>query len=228
MGTFGPLSSALIVTFIFEGLSGIRKLLRKFTIWRININWYLFCFFSTALIAVAAIGISFALGSRIFIFNDLKKVYLVIPVFLYVFSLSVLGEETGWRGFALPRLQRKYGALVASLGIGVIWGLWHLPLFFIAGNFHQDISFTLFMIQEVALSIVMTWIYNNSRGSLLLVHFFHAASNVTIGLLPVLPSNTGGDMWVLYITVGLLIVLSINIVLSGTLSRQTDKTGEIR
>jgi hypothetical protein len=125
----------------------------------------------------------------------------------------VLGEEIGWRGYALPRLQARYGSLLASLIIGFTWGAWHLPLFWLPGNFHQTIPPTLFLLQSVALAIIYTWLYNQTKGSLLIAHLFHAASNVTLGVLPVLPTDTGGDLTPLWLTVGLLSVFTIVVVI---------------
>jgi len=214
-GTFGPLLSALTVTFGCRGTAGMRKLLSPFRIWRVNPAWYLFCLLSTALVVLTALGIYRAFGGQQLVFKDPRRLYLVLPVFLYVLLFSVLGEETGWRGFALPRLQDRMGPLPASLVLGLIWGLWHLPLFFIPGNFHQHIPPVLFILQDVALSVVFTWLYNGTGGSLLLVHLFHAASNTSLGFLPVLPMDTGGDLRPLSITFGLLALFAVGIILSG-------------
>ena len=130
LGTFGPLIAAVIVSVLQGGTAGFRKLLKPLSIWQVNVVWYIFCIFSTALIVFTAIGIAFAMGTPQLVFNELEKIYLVIPVFLYVLFFSVIGEETGWRGFLLPLLQYRSGALKASIYIGIIWGLWHLPLFF--------------------------------------------------------------------------------------------------
>ena len=224
-GTFGPIIAALLITGFKHGSGGIAELLKPFKIWKVGVFWYLFCLLSTAVLTLSSIWIYLSLDRNELVFNDPTKLYLVIPVFFYVLIFSVLGEETGWRGFALPKLQEKYGALKASLIIGLIWGFWHLPLFFIDGNFHQDIPIWLFILQDVALSVVITWIYNHTRGSLLMVHLFHAASNTTLGVLPVLPMDTGGDLLPLYISFGLLIVLAIFIILSGTLKEQPLKAG---
>ncbi len=225
-GSFGPIAAALGITGMRDGTKGIVKLFQPFLFWKVDIFWYLFSFFSTALLTLSAIGIYiFATGNEL-TFNDPKSIYLVIPVFLYVLLFSVLGEETGWRGFALPGLQDRYGAVKASLIIGCIWGFWHLPLFFVEGNFHQDIPLWLFILQDIALSVVMSWIYNHTGGSLLLIHLFHASSNTTLGILPVLPMDTGGDLMPLYISCGLLLVLSMGIIVTGNLGKPIDYVKE--
>jgi len=213
-GTFCPLASALLLTALIDGCSGIRDLLSRFLIWRVKVGWYLWCFFGSAAVVLAAILIHLAAGGDSPAWNDPAKLYLVIPVFLYVLVFSVLGEETGWRGFALPRLQKRIGALGSSLIIGIGWGVWHLPLFWISGNFHRQIPFSLFLLQDIALAVLMTWLYNATGGSLLLVHLFHAASNTTLGVLPILPIDTGGTLRPLWIAVGFLYMLTLVIVLA--------------
>lgn len=217
IGTFSPIIFAIIITKVIEGNYGIKQLLKPFLIWKFNIVWYIFCIFSTALICFTAIGVSVSFKITDFYFNDLSKIYILIPIFLYVLLTSVIGEETGWRGFAQKRLQIYVSPITASIIIGIIWGFWHLPLFFIPNNFHHFIPFWLFLIQEVALSIVIAWIYNNTKKSLLSVHIFHTASNITLGVLPILPMDTKGNLVPLYITVILLVLFSICLILSKSI-----------
>lgn len=214
VGTFGPTLIALLLTGQSKGWNGLRELLSRLFVWRVSIFWYLFSFLGTIVVVMASIGIHVAMGGAVPQFNDPRQIYLVIPVFTYVLFLSVMGEEIGWRGYVLPRLQERHGALLASLILGVIWGLWHLPLFWMKGNFHSQIPFILFLLQDIALSIVMTWLYNGTGQSLLIVSLFHAASNTTLGVLPILPMDTGGDMRPLWIAVFLLWVVAIIVVMA--------------
>lgn len=215
VGTFGPTLVALLLTGLTMGWNGLRELLSHFLIWRVSISWYLFSFFATALVVMASIGIHVAMGGAVPQFNDPRQMYLVIPVFAYVLFLSVLGEEIGWRGYVLPRLEQKHGALNASLIIGLMWGLWHLPEFWMESNFHRQIPLLLFLLQDIALSIVLTWLYNSTKKSLLIVNLFHAASNTTIGVLPILPMDNGGDLRPLWIAVVLLWVVAAVIILAN-------------
>lgn len=210
LGTFGPTVAALGLTTAAEGKAGLRDIWRRLWLWRVGLGWYVFSLGGTAVIVLIALCLyRLGGGGENLIFNDPSQWYLIIPIFFYVLFFSVCGEETGWRGYALPRLQARYGSLLASLIIGFIWGAWHLPLFWLPGNFHQTIPLTLFLLQSVALAIIYTWLYNHTKGSLLIAHLFHAASNVTLGVLPVLPTDTGGDLIPLWITVALLSVLTI-------------------
>jgi membrane protease YdiL (CAAX protease family) len=108
---------------------------------------------------------------------------VLYPVlFLQVFLVGGGNEELGWRGFALPRLQRSYSALVASLLIGVGWFAWHLPLFVVAGSSQAGVPVYYYGLAVVALSVVFTWLYNETGGSVLLTMVLHASVN-TGGIL---------------------------------------------
>ena len=106
-------------------------------------------------------------------------------------SCPANGEEVGWRGYVLPRLQAKYNALVSSLIVGVIWGLWHIPKFLAPGN---TSPFGWFMIKVIADAVLYTWLYNNTKGSLLLATLFHAAGNTAGVFLPVTTTVTGNNV----------------------------------
>lgn len=209
LGTFGPVAAALALTARDAGRAGVGSLLRSLRAWRVDARWYLFTFLAPPVIVLAAIWLHVLLGGDRPAFNDPAGLWLVVPVFLYVLAFSVAGEETGWRGYLLPRAQGRWGALVASLGISIVWGLWHLPLFFVAGNLHEELPLSLFLLQDVALAVLFTWMWNGTGGSLLLAHLFHAAVNTTLGVLPVLPMDTGGTMRPLWIAVGLLVVVAV-------------------
>ncbi len=122
LGTYGPTTIALFITGIREKKKGVVELLESFRRWKVGIFWYLFSLFSTAVLTILSIWIYLSLERNNLVFNELSKIYLVVPVFLFVLIFSVLGEEIGWRGFALPKLQEKIGPLRASLLIGVVWG----------------------------------------------------------------------------------------------------------
>jgi len=94
------------------------------------------------------------------------------------------GEEVGWRGYALPRLAGRLGLGGASVFLGVIWALWHLPLFYLPGSGSDGQSFPIYLLQVTALSVAMSWLYWKTRGSLLLVMVMHASVNNTTGIVP--------------------------------------------
>jgi membrane protease YdiL (CAAX protease family) len=183
----GPFLSAFIMTGITEGRAGIGRLLGRFVLWRVGLGWYLFALFVVpAIIVLGAIVLPGALAS----FQGLVSLASLplISLFVYVVFHGPLGEEPGWRGFALPRLQRLHGPLVGSLILGPLWALWHLPIFWVpAWNFPPTLlNIVLFVISATAFTIVMTWVFNNTKGSLLIAILVHATFDTTFVILNLL------------------------------------------
>ncbi len=175
IGGIGPTIAAVIVTFVLHGKNGARELFAPLTQWRVGIAWYAMALFGNAVIWFAAIGLPGGVSL------DMGKIgpwFMLFPIFLINMLMNVW-EEIGWRGFALPRLQSCYTALVASLIVGVLWGLWHLPLLLMKDYPMSNYPFIPFFIGITASSVLYTWIYNNTKGSLLLATVFHAAGNTT-------------------------------------------------
>ena len=215
LAAFGPSLAGAAVVAITSGKSGLRKIWQQLTRVRVRWVWYLVSLALPPALMLAALGIHTLLGGTGLVFNDPAEIYRVIPVFLLVFFFSVLGEEIGWRGLALPWLQARCSALVSSLILGMIWALWHLPLFWLPGDFHQQLPLTWFLLQTVAITVLYTWVYNATRGSLFMILLLHTASNTAFGVLPMLPEMTGGSLrpaWILAIllafSAGLVILLN--------------------
>lgn len=182
LGGFGPMSAALIVTGMTRGRSGIRELLGGLFKWRVGWGWILFSVFSpVVLFALAALSTRSASGEwpSLHLLGEVDYLpYLGVAGALVLWLLTWgLGEEVGWRGFALPRLQRGRSALTATVILGIFHAFWHLPAFF-----YKDAYMTMglvagvpmLLLSVVAAAIVFTWIYNSTRGSLLIVVLFHA------------------------------------------------------
>jgi membrane protease YdiL (CAAX protease family) len=110
---------------------------------------------------------------------------MFLPAFLLFAVLGLFGEEPGWRGFALPRLQQRYGPVRGSALLGFLHGIWHFPAFFVAGALapFSPLSFATFLLVAIAGTFTYTWIYNNTRASILLAILTHAASNAASGLV---------------------------------------------
>jgi uncharacterized protein len=193
LGSNIPSAVAIVLTAVGLGKSATRKLLGRLLIWRVGWQWYLVLLAPTALVigiislvAITRGGPTAALA--------VPLLSAIITIAFMTFPGSALGEEIGWRGFALPRLQFRRTALTASLVVGSLHGLWHLPLW-LNGNVDHPLSlYPAFLIQALALSVIYTWLYNSSKGSLLLVVLFHTATNapLTLVLLPL-----GIQNWVL-------------------------------
>ena len=176
----GPAFAAFIMTVALSGRIGLRDLFARLFRWRVGVVWYAVALFGNVAIFLIALGIDRLLGGTEDLdFSKLGSLFALFPFLLISFLFNVW-EEIGWRGFALPRLQSRYNALVSSLIVGVLWGLWHLPLFFTEGNLMSTLPFAAWFVSIVALAVLYTWLYNSAKGSLLLVTLFHAAGN-TIG-----------------------------------------------
>jgi uncharacterized protein len=108
---------------------------------------------------------------------------LVGAISVYMLIFVPLGEEVGWRGYALPALQGRNNTLLASVVLGVIWTLWHLPLFFNPATSYSNTTFWVFMVFLLPFPIVYTWIFNSTGGSVLMAMILHAVTNASIGPL---------------------------------------------
>lgn len=195
---FGPALSALLLTARMEGISGVRSLLRRLTWVRVGLVWYAVVLLGPPLLFLTAIGLGLLLGITVALSHppvldlvgaqDISPALLLPPLFLYL-MISLLGEEIGWRGFALPHLLQIRSELAASVVLGLLWGLWHLPLAWVpslqAGMAH--LPFGWFLVDIVAMSILYTWVFVNTRGSLWMALLLHTANNAAAMYLPILP-----------------------------------------
>ncbi len=181
IGTFGPLVAAVIVTAQENGRAGLRSLFSRVVRWRVAPIWYAIAILGPLVITLAAIALHVALGGQP---PSLGALIWGLPILLiyvvYMMIFVALGEEVGWRGYALPALQARYGALVSSVILGVMWGLWHLPLFFnpSAGSY-SDLHFGLWLAYLIPFAILITWVFNSTGGSVLMAMFVHAVMNAS-------------------------------------------------
>lgn len=198
VGIFGPALAALIVAARVEGREGLRRLWRRLVRWRVGWQWYALALLGPALLFAAAIAIGALLGLSVdlsrpavldLVGDDSLSPWLLLPpLFLYTL-ITVAGEEIGWRGYALPHLLDQQSPLTASLIVGLVWGLWHVPLASLpetgAGIVHIPIFW--FMVDILGASILYTWIFRRSGRSLLIIVLLHTANNVAASYLPILP-----------------------------------------
>ncbi len=168
---FGPSIAGVIIIALTKGKDGLHDLGQRAVRWRVGWLWWIVALFVSGLLLLPAILIHVALGGSVPSFAFFTHGWYWAPVyFLLTLIGGPLGEEFGWRGFALPTLQRKWGALIASLILGTVWALWHLPLFFQPGSIHAQIGLQMlpvYVLGEIALATLITWVYNETGGSLL-------------------------------------------------------------
>ncbi|MGE5244206.1 MAG: type II CAAX prenyl endopeptidase Rce1 family protein [Betaproteobacteria bacterium] len=182
IGTFAPSLVALAMTAWTDGVDAVRALLDRVFKADVPARWYVFAvgYFLALKLAVALVHRA-AVGAwpR---FGD--EPWYVIAAAIVVSTPMQAGEEIGWRGYALPRLGATMGFGSGSVVLGIAWGLWHTPLFFIAGldNFGQSLA--VFVAGVTALSVAMAWLYVNTGGSVLLTMVMHSAVNQTTGIVP--------------------------------------------
>ncbi len=183
-GFAGPPVAALTLTAMSSGRAGVGQLLRRCVAWRVGIQWYLIIVFSFLVIFLVGFSIVYAVNlPQAF----MARWTLIFTMFVPITVISILkanfAEEVGWRGFALPRLQGRYGPIAGTINLGALHSLWHLPLFFTAQLGPSSLPhFAGFVGAGIALTMLYTWLFNHTRGSVLLATLAHGCSN---GALPV-------------------------------------------
>jgi len=208
---WAPGIAAAVVTAIVVGRSGVRELLRRFFIWRIGVQWYLTAFFLLALLILGGIGLSILFGGATPAIPaagaPLWKIAFAFLLFV-VLGFLINTEEIAWRGFALPRLQSRYNVLVACVLLAIPEVALHLPLFWVRDNpFYQTVGLFAFSAFSVALVFIYAYIFNKTKGSLLIVTILHASQNAWANLLS---DNTARPF---YFTVALAWMIAIALIL---------------
>ena len=183
----GPGIAAVTITAISFGRGGVKDLLRRFLVWRVGIQWYAVAFFLLAAVILGGIGLQVLLGNTIPMIPAKEASALNIAlsfVIMILFGFLINTEEVAWRGFALPRLQATYGPLLASVLLVIPESLLHLPYFWNKDvDFYQTVGVFWFTAFSVAAVFIYTFVFNKTRGSLLLVTIMHASQNAWASLL---------------------------------------------
>jgi membrane protease YdiL (CAAX protease family) len=191
LGVGAPTLSAFVITALIAGRQGVGRLLRLGIRWRVGLGWYVFVVAGPGVAVGAGLAVSAALGGQARPFSFSLEALLAAVV---VGLLAGLFEEFGWMGFAFPRLQERYGFLWAGAIMGIAVALWHLPFFFSPGTTQSSSSFSFFLLQLIPARIVFGWIFNGTRGSVLLAILFHGSWNAWSEFLPTGPmvANAAG------------------------------------
>jgi len=176
-----PSVVAIVLTAIVLGKGALRKLLGRLLPWRVNPLWYLVVVLGPVVLVGGVVGLNALMGGPAL---SLGMPLLSAAIFfaISIFPGSAMGEEIGWRGYALPRLQGRMSALSASLILAPVWALWHLPLWLQGGPVQTPTLYAAFIVSAFALSVILTWVYNSTGGSLLMVVLLHATANLPITL----------------------------------------------
>jgi uncharacterized protein len=177
----GPALAAVIVSQIAYGKTGVWDLLKGLIRWRVGAIWYIIAMLGSVVPILAAQLITKLLGLSVTIALPPVELSLYVIFAGAVNFLANTCEEIGWRGFALPHLQKRHNALYATLIVGMLWGLWHLPLIFLAGPM-SEYPF-LWFISIAADAFIYTWIYNSTKGSILPVALLHGSGNIVVAFI---------------------------------------------
>jgi len=207
-GAFGPSLAAALLTWALN--DDLRGWAAQIVHWRVPVRWYVIPIVLPLVLTIGGVGSALLLTGAAL---DSSLLTQRIPVFplLLLFTLLLGGgqEEPGWRGFALPRLQTSYSGFVASLIIGGVWATWHLPLFFMGAPRNQTGNFLLYFFLVLGVSVLISWCYNETGGSVLIAMLFHAAVNTSGSLLPI-QQDTASE-WALIIDLGSIIAVWIGV-----------------
>jgi len=219
LGGFGPAIAAFLVLAITSGKPGVLSLLRSMIHWRLGVRWYLLALLGLPVLNfLAFIVIPGALSHFVAPDSRVLQRYLSEMAICLTIGVAPLWEEVGWRGFALPGMQKLYGPVVGTLILGALWRVWHLPFFF--GPLAQTgpdatfagaiVALVEFSIGLMGLSVVMTWFLNNCGGSTLLAILSHAAFDSSgLALVALFPSTSPYYLPVHYQTLGIAIIYGV-------------------
>ena len=188
---FGPSIAAFVLVFKLGGWNEIKALWNRGWDFSFEKKWLVVVFLLPAISAGLTILAINLLGGEILWEYQPLPIVMAAPIFLIIFLTQALPEEYGWRGFALDRLQSRWNALTASLVLGFLWGLWHLPLHFMVGTTQEVIPIFEFILKQMVGAIFYTWIYNNTNRTLFLMFLLHAVWNVFGGLVPYWITSSG-------------------------------------
>ena len=182
----GPAIAAVVITAWTMGRPGVRDLLARVARWRVPLRWWLAAvspaaFLGLALIAMAAAGKALPTVADFGQYSGTPAIGLAGV--LVLIAVGALGEETGWRGYALPQLQRRFSPLTSSLILAVLRFCWHLPQFFVIATYRDfsPVQYVGFFLGLTCGAVILTWLYNRSGGSILLVAAWHGLYNFVSG-----------------------------------------------
>src|SRR5207248_3231061 len=200
----GPVVAGFVMTAVVAGRAGVKQLLRRLVLWRVSPRWYLLAF--VGMPALYLLGLALVPGA----FSSVRlplSTLLLLPVFFVVLLVTggPLLEEPGWRGFALPRLHLRWGPVVGTLILGVLWAGWHVPQYFTpvfaATNGGLTVpGVAIFLVGAVSFSVVIPWAFNHTNASLVIAILIYQCINFSHGLtttiLPGAKNNEGGPVFV--------------------------------
>ena len=231
VGFVGLTLTGFIVAAVTEGKAGVRQLRRQILQWRVGVSWYLLVFLGIPIVFLLA-GI---IWRGVPPSNTIQQEWLgffasYLPEVLLIGLLVNLWEEIGWMGFAMPRMQQRYGPLAASVFVGALFALFHLPLFFIGGVPALGtvlLYMPLTILIAIPQRIVMTWLFNNTKGSVIIAMLFHAAHNSANNhLLELFPGVDDPGRYVFLVITYIVVAAILLVWTKGRLSYRADDAAQ--
>jgi membrane protease YdiL (CAAX protease family) len=215
--TFAPAAAAFIMTGVLDGKPGVVRLLRRLVLWRVGIQWYVIVLVGIPVIALLAALVVPGVAAS---FQPLVGPMLAAYPLAFLMTVLLggpLGEEPGWRGFALPHLQTRFGPLLGSVILGVMWALWHFPLFWSGVWTPLNLpNMVMFTVMITGLTIIMTWVFNHAKTSVLLTILMHASFNTFAnkGIGTLFPAPILNDYGLLPVLIGFSVTALVLIVVT--------------
>jgi len=221
LGIYGASGAGFIMTGLVDGKPGVRKLLARVRNWRVGFQWYLVAFLAVPILILAGMALYSFLGNPTGPFVPSRLPALLLGAIPLIF-FGPLGEEFGWRGFALPRLQLRYSAFWSSIILGILHTFWHAPLFFVGGVTYGTIgengliTVPLFLSWVMIGTFVYTFVSNNTAASMLMAILIHWSANaadvIVFGMFPALPEPAQFQIMALAQIPGWILVVLLAVV----------------
>lgn len=207
---FGPSLSGIIVVAFFSGQAKLRAWFLQCINWRISWRWYVTAFCLPPAIILLSLAIYRASGELIPAITFTGNFPLVIANVALAFVLGgPLGEEFGWRGYVLPALVARLNWRIASLLVGMIWSIWHLPLFFMVGTLQSHMSFFVFLLSTTAESVMFAWLFKKTDQSIIPAMIMHTSINVSMNFILALLTNGSPRFLVIMTAIQVLVAIVI-------------------
>jgi len=204
---FGPSLAGIAVVAIFSSPAGLRDWTRRCLNWRVGWHWFVLAFLAPPVLMVCALAVNATLVGEFPTLPASGHIPLAIANFGLVLLIGgPLGEEFGWRGYLMPAMTAKLNWRAASLLIGVVWGVWHLPLFYMADTAQSQMAMPIFMLNILAGSVVFGWLFERTLGSVLPALVLHTSLNAWAGILAIVPTAATGRPYAL--VTGLLVLIA--------------------
>jgi uncharacterized protein len=197
LAVYAPGIAAILLIWWHYGAKGLARFFRRLVLWRMPLGWWAFLLIGIPAVKYLGAAINGTIGDPF----PFTPWYMLLPALAITLFIGPLGEEFGWRGVALPLLQRRFAPLWASLILGSIWGVWHLPAFVLGGTPQSAWSFGPYVVGVLALSVIVTPMFNAARGSILIPILFHYQMN-----LPIWPD---AQPWENYLFAGVAVIIVI-------------------